>query len=205
MRGTALESRIIPTSYGTWVPRTMSPRPRRSADEPVTFLFLGRLCVRKGAHFLLDAWRRAPKSARLRIVGDIEPAVRTLFADVLDAPNVHCTGFTLNVAAEFARADVALLPSIEEGDPIATYEAAAHGLPVIASTMGAGRIGSETGAINIVDPSDIDALRQRFDDFARSEELRRHWGDLARSAALGYAWGIVAPLRMQRLFSFLER
>ncbi|MGB3313147.1 MAG: glycosyltransferase family 4 protein [Albidovulum sp.] len=205
MRGTVLEHRIIPTSYGTWVPKSLAPRPRKNNDEPVTFLFLGRLCVRKGAHFLLDAWRRAPKNATLRIVGDIEPALRTIFADVLDAPNVRCVGFTLDIAAEFARADVAVLPSLEEGDPIATYEAAAHGLPVIASAVGAGRIGSETGAINIVDPSDAQALRQRFEDFAASEELRRHWGDLARSASLGYDWNLVAPLRMQRLFAFLKR
>ena len=205
MLGTALEHRIIPASYGTWVPKSLPPRPRKEAGEPVTFLFLGRLCVRKGAHHLLDAWRRAPANATLRIVGEIEPALRTLFADVLDAPNVRCTGFTFDVGAELARADVAVLPSLEEGDPIATYEAAAHGLPVIASPAGAGRIGAETGAINIVDPSDVEALRQRFEDFATSEDLRRHWGDLARAASLGYDWNIVAPLRMQRLFAFLDR
>lgn len=205
MLGTALVNRTIPASYGTSVPKSLPPRPHKTAGEPVTFLFLGRLCVRKGAHHLLNAWRRAPKNARLRIVGEIEPAIRTLFADVLDAPNVQRAGFTLNVAAEFARADIAVLPSLEEGDPIATYEAAAHGLPVIASEVGAGRIGAETGSINVVDPSDVDALQRRFEDFAASEELRRHWGDLARTASQGYDWSIVAPLRMQRLFTFLGR
>ncbi len=205
MRGTVLEHRMIPASYGTWVPKSPPARPRKETGEPVTFLFLGRLCVRKGAHLLLDAWRRAPANARLRIVGEIEPALRTIFADVLDAPTVHCVGFTLDIGAELARADVALLPSLEEGDPIATYEAAAHGLPVIASPAGAGRIGADTGAITVVDPSDTDALRQLFEDFTLSEELRRHWGERARAASLGYDWNIVAPLRMKRLFDFLGR
>jgi glycosyltransferase involved in cell wall biosynthesis len=128
-----------------------------------------------------------------------------MFADVLDAPNVRCTGFTLNIGAELERADVAVLPSLEEGDPIATYEAAAHGLPVIASPMGAGRIGSETGAINVLHLPDAEPLRQRIEEFAASEDLRRHWGDLARVASRGYDWNIVAPLRMQRLYAFLDR
>ena len=51
---------------------------------------------------------------------------------VLDADTVSAIGFSDDVAEELLRADIAVLPSLEEGDPISTYEAAAHGLPVIA-------------------------------------------------------------------------
>ncbi len=201
----AYAPRIVPTSYGTWVPKVLKPRPERFGGAPVVFLFVGRLCVRKGAHFLLEAWRNAPKGAVLRIVGEIEPAMRKLFADVLDAPNVSCAGFMHNVALEYERADVAVLPSLEEGDPIATYEAAAHGVPIIASTAGGGRIASETGAINIVEHLDAECLRDRISEFAASRDLRQNWGAAARNASLAYDWNTVAPNNIRRLYDFLDQ
>ncbi|WP_347311597.1 glycosyltransferase family 4 protein [Defluviimonas sp. SAOS-178_SWC] len=198
--GTPVADRIIPASYGTWVPGSLPRRPLKTPDASVVFVFVGAVCVRKGAHRLLEAWRRPPKGAVLRLVGDIEPAIRARFADVLASDSVSSIGFTRDVAAELLRADVALLPSLEEGDPIATYEAAAHGLPVLASEAGAGRIGAETGAITLLDPDDIEAFRARLAEFAGSEELRRDRGAAARQAALGYDWSRVGPLRFTRLF-----
>ncbi|MDI3338683.1 glycosyltransferase family 4 protein [Defluviimonas aestuarii] len=202
--GSSYSTRIVPTSYGTWVPEVLKPRPMRAEDAPVVFLFVGRLCVRKGAHLLLEAWRNAPKGAILRIVGEIEPAMRKLFADVLDSPGVSCAGFMHDVALEYQRADVALLPSLEEGDPIATYEAAAYGVPVIASAFGGGRISSETGAINVVDQLNVECLRDCISEFAASEELRQNWGAAARNASLAYDWNTVAPNNIRRLYDFLE-
>lgn len=203
--GTPVADRIIPTSYGTRVPTLLPDRPARAPGQPVTFVFVGSVCVRKGAHLLLDAWRRPPPGARLRLVGEVEPAIRARFADVLAADTVSAIGFSHDVPAELLRADVAILPSLEEGDPIATYEAAAHGLPVIASAAGAGRIGAETGAIEIVDPACVEALRDRLMAYAADEELRRARGALARAAALGYDWSRVGPERFDRLFAFLAR
>ena len=202
--GTELAARTIPTSYGTLVPEQLPPRPSKPAGAPVVFLFLGRLCVRKGAHLLLEAWQRAPKGTVLRIVGGIEPDLRILYGDVLNALNVSCTGFTRDVGEEYERADVAVFPSLEEGDPIATYEAAAHGVPIIASQAGAGRIGAETSSVNVVDPTDIGALRDKIAEFAGSEELRRHWGVMARDAVRAYDWRIVAPRRFKDLYAFLN-
>jgi glycosyltransferase involved in cell wall biosynthesis len=202
--GTAHAGRVIPTSYGTWTPKSPEPRPRRAPGQPVTFLFLGTACIRKGAHHLLAAWRDVPNTAHLRIVGHVEPAVARLFADVLAQENVTCAGFSRNVSAELASADVAVLPSLEEGDPIATYEAAAHGLAVIASPAGAGRIGAQTGAIDIVTPHDLGQLRDTIVRFAGSEDLRRHRGQSARAAALLYDWSLVGPERFSRLFAALS-
>ncbi len=201
--GTAVADRIVPSCYGTWVPKALPARPPKEQGAPVVFVFVGAVCVRKGAHLLLEAWRQPPEGAVLRLVGGIEPAIRARFADVLASDTVSSIGFSHDVATELLRADVALLPSLEEGDPIATYEAAAHGLPVIASEAGSGRIGAETGAITVVDPVDIEALRSVLARFAGSEELRRDRGAAARQAALGYDWSRVGPLRFARLFEKL--
>ena len=203
--GTPVADRIVPASYGTWVPKALPDRPARAPGQPVTFVFVGSVCVRKGAHLLLDAWRRPPPGARLRLVGEVEPAIRARFADVLAADTVSAIGFSRDVPGELMRADVALLPSLEEGDPIATYEAASHGLPVIASEAGAGRIGAETGVIDIVDPAETEAFRDRLRLYAADEDLRRTQGALARVASFGYDWSRVGPERFDRLFAFLAR
>ncbi|WP_461306099.1 glycosyltransferase family 4 protein [Albidovulum sp.] len=199
--GTGLEARVIPASYGTWVPRTLPERAAKGPQAPVTFLFLGTACVRKGIQHLLTLWRDMPPRAVLRIVGRVEPVIRTLFADVMSRPNVQVVGFSRDVRRELLGADLLVLPSIEEGDAIVTYEAAAHGLPVVASPAGAGRIGDETGAIDIVDPDDAEAFRDRLLRFAASEELRRARGQQARRAALAYDWSIVGPRRFDLYFA----
>ena len=133
MAATAMAARTIGASFGTWVPARLPDRPARPPHAPVRFLFLGTVCVRKGVHLLLDAWRDAPPGVELRIVGPMEPAIERLFGDILNGANVSYAGYTRDVETEFHRADVAILPSLEEGDPIATYESAAHGLPVLAA------------------------------------------------------------------------
>lgn len=203
-RRTAYADRVVPAGFGTWVPPAPTP-PNPAKGRRVRFLFVGRDDVRKGLHLLLDAWRQPPDNAELRIVGEISPLIRRLYADVLNLPSVSPAGFLSGMEDEYRAADVAVLPSLEEGDPIATYEAAAHGLPVIASAPGAGRIGAETGAVDIVDPRDIHALRDRMWRYASDPDLRHERGAICRATSLSYDWSRVGPDRLDRLFAFLAR
>ncbi len=205
LTGSPLDGRFVPTSYGTWVPERLPQRRRRRPTDPVTFLFIGAAGVRKGIHVLLEAWKKAPARAHLRIVGEVEMPIRKLYGDVLSAPNVSCAGFLPNVGPDLRAADVFILPSLEEGDPIVTYEAASHGLPVLATAVGGGRIGAETGCVVPIDAADPELLRATIADFTLSEEMRRHWGDRARQASLAYDWSLVAPRRFERLAEFLRR
>lgn len=198
-------TRVISSSYGTWVPQRLPARAPRKIGQPVTFLFVGSLGVRKGAHALLQAWKRAPANARLRIVGPIEVPIRKIFGDVLNLPSVTSAGFLRDVGPEYRAADVFILPSLEEGDPIVTYEAAAHGLPVLATGVGAGRIGADTGCVFPIDASDPEELTARINDFSRSSDLRDEWGTRARAAARAYDWSVVAPRRFAALSEFLSR
>jgi glycosyltransferase involved in cell wall biosynthesis len=205
LAGSPLENRFIRTSYGTWVRPDIPFRPARRPGSDVTFLFVGTCCVRKGTHLLLDLWRRMPANARLRLVGDFEPELARLYSDVLDQPNVSHACFRTNVKAEYERADVFVLPSLEEGDSIVTYEAASNALPVIASPVGAGRIGQETGAIFTVDAQDRAAFEDVVTRFARHDELRRSWGLWARKAAERYDWSHVGPRAFDALHAWFGR
>jgi glycosyltransferase involved in cell wall biosynthesis len=205
LAGSRLEHRVIPTSYGTWVRPDIPFRPARRPNDTVTFLFVGTCCVRKGTHLLLDLWRRMPANARLRLVGDFEPELARLYGDVLDQPNVSHASFRTNVQVEYERADVFILPSLEEGDSIVTYEAASNALPVIASRIGAGRIGQQTGAIFTVDPQDTAAFEDAVTRFAQHDELRRSWGLWARRASESYDWSLVGPRAFDALHGYFGR
>lgn len=205
LAGSAFRGLTLPTSYGTWVPQRLPPPVGRRVGQPVTFLFVGSVGVRKGAHILLEAWKNAPANARLRLVGPVELPIRKLYGDVLNLDSVTCTGFLTDVGPEYRTADVFVLPSLEEGDPIVTYEAAAHRLPIIASPIGAGRIGADTGSVHLLTRGQPEELADQIRHFSRSEDLRRDWADRARAAVLAYDWMPVADRRFSLLSGVLDQ
>ncbi|MCY1128078.1 glycosyltransferase family 4 protein [Frigidibacter sp. RF13] len=191
--------RVLPASYGTELRQTLRLCPNKQPGAPVRFLFVGLSCIRKGLQDLLAAWRDLPANAHLRIVGLRERELQRLYSDVLQMPNVSATGFATDIAAEYSAADVFVLPSLEEGDPRVTYEAAAAGLPILASPFGAGRIGADTGAVVAFDTRDIAQLRDRIAAFTADVDLRRHWGERAFAAVRSYGWTDVAERRFSAL------
>lgn len=200
----SISARILPSSYGAAIPANLPERCLKSAGDPVTFLFVGQQSVRKGLQTVLEAWKGAPSYARLRIVGGIDPQLIRLYRDVLNLPSVTSVGFTKDVAAEYLNADVFLFPSLEEGDALVTYEAAAHALPIISTAVGAGRFGADTGAYVAVPPLDTSALAHQIAAFAASGDLRRDLGERARSAVLPYDWKLVGPRNFRILHDRLK-
>lgn len=196
-------ARILPTSYGVELPGSYSPRPL-SRTHGLTVLFVGYGCIRKGLHQLLRAWQIAGIDGRLVIAGEIEPAVRQLCADALGSSSVHTLGFVSDVSALYAQADVLVLPSFEEGDPLVTYEAAAYGLAIVASPIGGGRIGEETECIIRVDPADPETIADALRCLAKEPERVSASGARSRAAAEQYEWIKVGGRRADMLRHCLE-
>lgn len=196
---------ILPSSYGTDL--ALAPpvrRPRRDQDG-IVFVFCGFACIRKGMHHFLDAWSRLGGRHRLLLVGKIEPAIRDRYRDLLDSDRVEAVGFVNDVHAQLARADVFVIPSIEEGDPLVTYEAALHGLPILASRAGGGRMIDTPGVMESIDPADTDAFVDALASLAASVERRQHLGTAARNLVQGFGWSDVAARRAQTLQSVFAR
>lgn len=101
----------------------------RPGDGVFTALFVGRGEPRKGLHLALDAFlaSAAARRGRFLICGEIIPSYRALLADRLAHPAVVELGHVADVAAVMAGADVFVLPSLEEGSALVTYEAAGAG------------------------------------------------------------------------------
>jgi glycosyltransferase involved in cell wall biosynthesis len=130
-----------------------------------TLLFLGAFGKRKGVFDLLvamDTVRGSRPAAMLELGGDQEvKAVRDIITERGLAGNVRVLGWVRGdeKIAAFGRAHALVLPSYQEGLPIAVLEAMAAGLPVVTTPVG-GIPGLIEEGVNglLVEPGDTTAL-----------------------------------------------
>jgi glycosyltransferase involved in cell wall biosynthesis len=86
-----------------------------------------------------------------------------------------------------------------------TYEAMAHGLPVLASPMGAGSIMRDGIDGLIVEPYDQDGWVEALRKLAHSPNLRFYFGAIARNRAAEFTWEKVGRRRAKALVNKLSR
>ena len=195
---------IIDSSYG-WDPHRHAPRQHNPPDG-FTVLFVGRLCLRKGVHLLLDIWKRAGiPGGRLVLAGFLEPELEKLCAEDLHRGDVVLPGFVRDVAELYAGADVFVFPSLEEGGPQVTYEAMACGLPVVVSPMGAGAAARDGQDGFVIDPYDSAGWIAALQRLAADVALRLRLGTAARLHAQEFVWKNVGKLRLEALCLALDR
>jgi D-inositol-3-phosphate glycosyltransferase len=182
------ESRLLLHQYGFDPARFAADgRPREPRGEGLTVLFAGRCEPRKGLHHALRAWidSGAADRGRFVICGDFFPGYREVLATRLDHPSVDVRGFVPNLAATMRDSDILVLPSVEEGSALVTYEAQASGCVLLVSDAAGARCKHmEGGLIHAAD--DVEALTDHFRlldrDRALVARLREH--TLARRAEL---------------------
>jgi glycosyltransferase involved in cell wall biosynthesis len=187
-----LRAAVLETSYGSVYPEELPPRD--FGHRSLRFLCVGTLCVRKGTHVLLEAWRSADLPHRLDFAGDTEPEFEPLFAR-LDGERVGRLGYVEDMGKLYDDVDVFVFPSLEEGGPQVAYEAAAHGLPMIVTPMGGGRIANPETAI-VVPHGDVEALINALRLLSSEPTRRKQLSEAARSAAQSYDWQHVSRQRM---------
>lgn len=128
------ESKLRKISYGAGLERFY--RIEQPSSKIFRILFVGAFSLRKGALDLLQAYKdfKHPRK-HLTIIGSISPEIRP-FLKQYDFDRVEYLGTIPNVrlAAYYSRANVFILPSIEEGLAMVLGEAMACGCPIIASS-----------------------------------------------------------------------
>lgn len=196
--------RIIPSSFG-WSPARFAARPnepRRS--ENFRALFVGSVCVRKGVPQLLAAWKKSRVKGELILAGAVEDAIKPLLQHDGHSSPIHVLDHVTDVGSLYRSADVFVFPTLEEGGPQVTYEAAGCGLPVITTPMGAARLVKDGHNGLIVNSNDIDGLAEAIARLAASSELRHSFGRQAKIDAMNYTYQMVGYDRATKLNSLLQ-
>ena len=147
-------------------------------ENDFVFLYVGRINADKGVADLARAFcavhRETPR-ARLVLVGPEEgqagEEVRAILAPAHDA--VRWIGFSREAERYMAAADVFCLPSYREGFGSVLIEAAATGLPAIASRIYGITDAVEDGVTGLLHPPrDVDELARKMALIAEDEALR---------------------------------
>lgn len=190
------KEKLLLTSYG-WSPHRFPRRPVKQSftDGEITVLFVGYICVRKGAHLLLQAWERAGLRGKLVLCGRMEPVIAETCKDILNRSDVIHQEYNLDIGTMYQEADVFAFPSLEEGSPLVAYEAMAHGLPMLVSSMGSGGVVRDGVDGMIIPPYDTEQWIEALQRLAASADLRAQFSISARQRAEEFTWDQVANRR----------
>jgi glycosyltransferase involved in cell wall biosynthesis len=161
----------------------------RVADDQLVIGVVARLVAEKGLPELFDAVGRL-ESARyvLVCVGGNDPdkpdALPRTTIEAARAAGVRFLGHRDDVDALYAAMDLFVLPSHREGFPRAAMEAAASGLPVIATDVRGCRQVVEPEVTGILVPvRDADALARAIERLGADDALRTRMAVAARARA----------------------
>lgn len=147
-------------------PRAAVPVPRDAdPDRPLTAVFVGRVEPRKGLHYALQAWRGSSIAERGRflVVGEVMAEYWASLGELREARGVEVHGFVADMSSIYERADILILPSVEEGSALVTYEAQAAGCVLLVSTA-AGALMTDGVEGLVHRPRDVMALTTHLDE-----------------------------------------
>lgn len=155
--------RLLRTQYGATQPST--PPPGRDPASPFTAVFVGRQEPRKGVHHALTAWSRSKAAAaggRFILIGAGVDGYADYLGRWSGVPGVEFRAFDPDPMRLMAQSDVLLLPSVEEGSALVTYEAQMVGcVPLVSDAAGAMVTDGETGLVHAA--GDVPALVRHLD------------------------------------------
>jgi glycosyltransferase involved in cell wall biosynthesis len=156
----------------------------------ILLAFVGRVVPIKRLDLLLRALAQAMESEqrlRLAVVGDGDerPRLERQAAELGIAAEVLFLGYRRELRPIFAAADIAVLSSDNEGTPVSLIEAAAAGLPAVATDVGGVRevVSEDTGII--VPRGGVGELANAMVEMAADPQRREECGRAARRRALG--------------------
>lgn len=162
--------------------RGVDPARYRPGSPPERFraVFAGALIRRKGVHHLIAAWRKlALRDAELVLIGSPHAEIEADLRDC-ERAGITVTGFVRNPERYLSQASVFVFPSECEGFAKVTLEAAACGLPLIATReSGDAIVDGETG--RLIPPHDPDAIAAALEEARANPDRFAAMGRNARA------------------------
>jgi glycosyltransferase involved in cell wall biosynthesis len=156
--------KIVTLPYGCPepIPETALPQ---AAPRPARIVYVGRLDVRKGIPYLLDAWRslRPGKLAELHLYG-LMLLPKRLLDQTGESVVLHGSVDRATLFEAYREASVMVLPTLCDGLGIVALHALAHGLPVITTPNAGAAMHIEPGKNGfLVPPRNSQALAEALE------------------------------------------
>ena len=168
-------------------------QPITNIQQPIDFLFIGRLLKEKGIHDFLAAAKLVKEKhpeTQFTILGAIDPhnlgALKQSELDELIASNIiNYPGHVNNVKDWIASSHVFVLPSYREGVPRSTQEAMAIGRPIITTDVPGCRETVVNGVNGFLVPKwNPEALAEKMIYFIEHPEQVKKMGDESYKMAI---------------------
>ena len=142
---------------------------------------MGSVCVRKGVPAAVGCVGRKAELRESWFWWKRRDAIKPLLTSYCgDNQSIRVLDFCARCGSLYRSADIFVFPTLEEGGPQVTYEAAGCGLPVVTTPMGAARLVKDGLNGLIVNAIDVDGLAGAIAHLAASPELRDSFGQQAR-------------------------
>ena len=163
-------------------------KPAGRRDGTFRLVFVGRIGLRKGVHYLLDAWKRmALPEAELVLAGNVEPGFERILREYRGLPGLVVRGFVKGPMDLYAASDAFIFPSLEEGSALVTYEAMSAGLAVV-TTFNSGSLVRDGVDGFIVPIRDARAICESVVKLHEDRGLAAEMGASGRKRIAEYTW-----------------
>lgn len=167
----------------------------KKSDGKTRFLFVGRLEKQKGLEYLIQAAKflKGKNDFEIIVTGDGEEAenLKKAAAEFEVEDIIKFTGKLSEHALieQYTGCDIFVLPSLWEGLPLTLLEAAATGLPIIATEVGGiPSIFSHGENALLVKARDSRELAGKMQELMSDKELQKMLSTNARKLAEKYSW-----------------
>ncbi|MEF1320717.1 glycosyltransferase family 4 protein [Vibrio owensii] len=162
----------------------------RIPNDAFVFIFLGRLCKDKGIDELMEAFQKVSQTnlnVYLLLVGPNESNYDASYFEKQENERIVVAGPTRYPEHYFSVADVLVLPSYREGFGTTVLEAAASGIPTIASNiygLSDAVVDKHTGLLH--DVRNVESLTSCMFNVINDQELTSELGLNAKSRVNQY-------------------
>ncbi|MBX9830436.1 glycosyltransferase family 4 protein [Candidatus Babeliales bacterium] len=171
-------------------------QPQKKDPSNFRVIFVGLAGVRKGVHYLIEAWASLDLPARsteLLIVGNVQKDLKQVLAGMKIPANVNFFGSTTRETLRnlYHSSDLFVLPSLEDGFGMVIGEAMAAGLPVVCTTStGAPDIITHGKEGFLVPPANSTALAEKILELYQNAEMRCAMGRAGQETIQHFTWDI---------------
>jgi glycosyltransferase involved in cell wall biosynthesis len=183
------DEKLLRHTYGfdnvTFVP---SLEPRGEAKK-FTAIFVGVDAVRKGLHLALEAWLSSPASCdgMFLVAGELSPEYHKRFAGQLSHSSVSLLGHRHDVPELMRKADILLMPSLEEGFGLVCVEAIGSGCVPLVSKACTDECRHLHNSL-VHDTGDVEGLRAHITMLYQDRALLRRLRETGVRERLNYTW-----------------